>query len=111
MPSIPSAAKHRAALDLHNAALRPFQPGVVTIAGAVFSAVLTIGEFEPKLLEDGINYREAQDAQFDVLKSALPTAPVPNSEVTIKGEVFRVVNSGSQDDYDPAWHITARRFA
>lgn len=111
MPSIPSDAAYSAARLLHQQAVEAETPGKVIISGKTYTAAVTLGEWEPKLQDDGINFRKGQDAQFDVRKSLLPVAPEPKTEVTIDGIVFRIVHSGPQDKWDPVWHITARRYA
>lgn len=110
MPVLPSAAALSKARQMHQAALEAFHPGTVTIGGVAFAVALHIGPFEPKLLDDGINFRIGQDATFTISKEALPAAPEPKSDVTILGNVFRVVDGGNQGENETAWRVTARRY-
>lgn len=96
---------------MHQQALVAVFPGTVSINGVKFDVALSTGAWEPKLLDDGINYRVGRDATFSVAKESLPDAPAPRTAVIIGAEEYRVVSVDGDDEYEPAWHITARRFA
>lgn len=111
MPVFPTQSAHRILRRANQAAQENQLPGSVTIGGIAFACSLSIGPFEPKLLDDGINYRNGQDVKFTIDKSNLPAAPAPRSDVTIEGIVYRLIHSGQQTPTATAWHFVARRFA
>lgn len=110
MPVLPTQPAFRLSRLMHQSAMQAQAPGEVTIGGTRYVCAVVLGSVEPKMLEDGINYRNGQDATFSIAKSALATAPTPRAEVTIGTLTFRIVHATGQNDYDQAWHITARRF-
>lgn len=109
--SNPRAAALRAARQRHQQELEAFHPGEVTIGDDVYTCAQSTGPWEPKPLDDGINYREGQDLVVMLSKSKLPVAPEPKTLITVDDQEFRIVHVENPDEFETSWRILARRFA
>lgn len=114
MPTIPSAARHTAALGFHNAAVhemgKGFLKGTVKHGARNYEVVIwSLDSQLPALVPGGLDLKER--LQFSILKKDLRTA-IPEGETVIYVEMKRayVIDRLLDETTDAtSWRYEARR--